>query len=682
MDWRAKFRDVAGIPATDSSGYRPLNNKLFGSEDAFAGPEPAMTPTNSKRTSVSFIDDQAPPSASKVPVPGLQAPKEKGSQGWEFFEEQGRIKGIERVIKAGIKYYYSREAAPDHHPSEDDDDGSDPFIEQFLIHLGEVIDAKVQKEVSLQMSAKLPVQGPGSPQFVEPTVGMEAPHVLPTMGTSGEVANFDGKYDPRMIPDRQALMNPPVAVIREPNENSGESDSDSDLDPDGTKSSDKLTDQLWFQYVTLAIIGSNTVIIALEAHYIADEEKQNFFRKLEFWFCVAYLCELGLRLRDWGTHEFFYGHNAGWNWFDFIVTMVGTLTIFMATFFHSESSGTSVIRIFRMLRMLRIFRAMKFIKDIEEVIWHAFKATLKLFFICCIVVFIFGIMFCNLLWDTGDPVISASFGNLELAMWSMFRLMTMDNWVKLIEPTLEFNPNYLILFILYIFLASIALMSLVPAIFVEQSMTARERAQEEKERHERIAQRKHDEEMLHQLFLLADTDGSGKCSLEELKKVIFDHDAMQRLQKQGYTRDGDVADVTLGLFDMLEHLIEEHDHTAIQTTEKQFIESVFKQRNDDSKSASWRATTSIRLQIYRFTTKLRKDMEKMDTKIDSVHDIVRAWLGGGTLPSPRESADKGDWMMWDGVTPGPLEGSRGPGGDMCCGDIKKSPRGCGSGIFG
>lgn len=631
----------AGGANPGNGAYQPLSDTLLADDDAAA---PNASPQNSPRESRESSSAMSSPQKNR--------------------EEANKAADMQRTIKAGIKYYYSREASPDHHKGEEDDD-SDPFIEKFIVHLGDIIDDKVQREVAAAI-AKL-----GGNRF--DSLGAP-PADGSSVGGGGAVVYTSGQ--PR--PD-----NPSNVAVAVPGKYDNDDDSSDSEDLDAAKKLGpvKLTDHSVFQFVTLSVIFANTMTIALEAHYIADPEKQAFFRKLEFWFCVAYIVELVLRWRDWGFHEFFWGHNCAWNWFDFLVTVLGAVTILMATFFGSEFSGGSVIRIFRMLRMLRIFRAMKFIKDIEEVIAHAFKATMKLFFIAFIVVFIFGIMFCNLLWDTGDPTIAATFGNLELSMWSMFRLMTMDNWVVLIEPTLKYNPNFLILFIFYIFLASIALMSLVPAIFVEQSMNARECAKEEKDRKATKAKNKHDQAMLHELFRLADTDGSGKASLEELKKVVFDHRAMKKLQTEGYTNEGDVEDVTLGLFDLLEQLIEENqDHITIQLTEKQFLDGVFKQRDDDSKAASWRATTAIRMQVYRFTTKLRKDMNTTDSKLDGLRDIVMAYLTGAPSASPAGSprgGNAGDLRaVWDA-------GSRGGADDACCGaDMKKSPRACGSGIFG
>jgi voltage-gated sodium channel len=597
-------------------------------------------------------------------------------------DEAKKVADISRVIQAGVKYYYSRQSAPAHHPSSDADDESDPFVEQFLVHLADIIDGKVQKEVSEQLSrlGNIPqMTGVDSNGASMQSLATATPF-MPSLGGTAKVVYTADKT--MGMPDMSQDDNDDAPPKKNKYEVEDDDDDDDDDDLDGAKKLGplKLSDTMPFQMVTLSVIFANTVTIALEAHYIANEGKQAFFRQLEFWFCIGYIAELCVRWNDWGFHEFFWGHNCGWNWFDFLVTVLGALTILMAQFAGSESSGTSVIRIFRMLRMLRIFRAMKFIKDIEEVIAHAFRATMKLFFIAFIVVFIFGIMFCNLLWDTGDPTIDATFGNLELAMWSMFRLMTMDDWVKLIEPTLRYNPNFLILFIFYIFLASIALMSLVPAIFVEQSMNARERAIEERDAKATKEKRTHDQALLRELFKLADSDSSGQASLEELKKVIFDKEVMKKLQKEGLTNEGDIEDVTLGLFDLLEQLIEEHDHSAIQTTEKEFVNGVFKQRDDTSAAASWRATTAIRMQVYRFTAKLRKDMDKLEGKLDGVRDMVVVYLNGGTAPAstfePRE--DSRGWGIFDAG----MVSSRGAGDDACCGDPKKSPRGCGSAIFG
>jgi len=670
MDWKERLTGTTGGPGSDYKRVS-LNDLTPDSNKAIQG-----SPAGAIRGS---------PAAELTPR-----------------QESDKSADIQRVIAAGIKYYWTRQASPElFHDDDKDSEGSDPFVEQFLSHLGDIIESKVHREVSVQMTRL----GGGRPQDAAASAGVSA-GLMPMMGSSanaGQVVYNAGKSGnslQSMMPAQKADAAAAASAYESQDDDDDDDDDDEDEEAQKRKRGPILfSDSRNFQFVTLTVIASNTIVIALEAHYIADAARQAFFRKLEFWFCICYIVELCFRFKDNGVNGFFFGHNRMWNWFDFLVTLLGASTILLSCFMKVESSGTSVIRLFRMLRMLRIFRAMKFIKDIEEVVAHAFRATMKLFFIAFIVVFLFGIMFCNLLWDTDDPKITASFGNLELSMWSMFRLMTMDNWVNLIQPTLNYNPNFLILFIFYIFLASIALMSLVPAIFVEQSMNARERAKADLEKNNKKQQKKHDEDLLHALFVLADRDNSGFTSLEELKGVLFDQRAINELKSQGLTRDGDIADVTLGLFDMLEHLIEEHDHTAIQTTEKQFIEGVFHQRDDASKAASWRTTTAIRMQVYRFTAKLRKDIDKIDNKIDGLRDLVQAYITGGPMPSPRDTKGSGKgsavpsregtvgWSGWDagmtsatGTVPG--ASSRGGGSDICCGDPKKSPRACGGSIFG
>jgi len=374
-----------------------------------------------------------------------------------------------------------------------------------------------------------------------------------------------------------------------------------------------------------SIILANTVVIALEATYIGDPAKKLVFQRMETCFSFLYIFEILTRLKENGIQEFFCTeHRRVWNWFDFFVTAVGAIGLV----YTNAKDGTVVVRIFRVLRLLRLFRALQFLGDIEYVMQMACKATFKLFMLSSLVMFVFAIIFTNLLWDSPNEQVTEKFGDLPSSMWSMFQLMTLDDWNIAMQPVFEERNDLRGLVVVYIFLSAVALMSLVPAIFVEQSLNARDKDERLKiERHQKICRRK-DEKMLHELFKIADEDGSGTVSLAELKAVIDDDSKMYRLQKMGLTCAGDVLDIKLGLFDLMEQEMEEHEGGEFEMDADTFVRNVFIRRNDTSPSAAWRAASSIRLQFNKFGEQSRGDLASLHRKVDA---LVQAQAGNAKL---------------------------------------------------
>merc|ERR1719379_3005405 len=122
-----------------------------------------------------------------------------------------------------------------------------------------------------------------------------------------------------------------------------------------------------------------------------------------------------------------------------------------------------------------MFRVLKFMAQAEYVLKTASKATLKFGMMMSTVIFMSGVAFTNLLWDCQDPAVSSMFGNLNRSMWSLFQIMTLDNWVAKTDLIIEERPAIWVFFLMFVFCASICLISLVPAIFIELHIDAQQR---------------------------------------------------------------------------------------------------------------------------------------------------------------------------------------------------------------
>lgn len=378
----------------------------------------------------------------------------------------------------------------------------------------------------------------------------------------------------------------------------------------------KLSDTKQFQNMVMGIIMANSVVIGLEAWYIQNTVLQWIFFFIELIFTVAYCLEIRQRFKDHGVFVFFFGPNPAWNWFDFIVTCFGVLSLF-----GNMVPGVSVVRIFRLLRLMH---TIKFVEDLEYVLLLALIATAKLFGLIAVLLFLFSVMFTELLWNTHHPEVTAKFGDLSKSLWSLFHLMTLDGWVSNINPVIELYPGMISVFLLYIFLSAIALVTLVPAMFVDQSIHKVENEAADTLRHEKKEQLGHDRQLLAECFKIADKNRSGTVSAEDMRAMLNDKVQVDSLFETGIMRDRDEKDVTLGLFDLVQNHEDDHCHEAMEFTEARFIKGLFRQRNDLSSAGGWRSATSIRFQLSKFKAQLHKDMNCMDSKLEELHQVLLA----------------------------------------------------------
>ena len=186
----------------------------------------------------------------------------------------------------------------------------------------------------------------------------------------------------------------------------------------------------------------------------------------------------------------------------------------------------------------------------------AAKATMKLLALVLVVLVVSAIVTTNILWGAPDPDVAADFHDLGTSMLTMFQLMTLDNWVTTVDRILVVKPHMLFFFLFFVFFASIALMSLVPAIFIELNMMAREKERakviRERQRANSVLKRR----MLRHLFMLGDRDGDRTASVMEIQWLLQDPEMARFLRLHG--NSDDLLDMKLGVFMLLESKLEEY----------------------------------------------------------------------------------------------------------------------------
>lgn len=329
-----------------------------------------------------------------------------------------------------------------------------------------------------------------------------------------------------------------------------------------------IVDTMCFQMVSAMLILLNTACIAAEGIFIQRKDLKPMFELLECFFTAWYCVELFWKVGAKGL-DFFCGEEAAWNLFDAVITVTGALDLVIevkksatalfeggskhmrAAARKGQSSGVSVARLFRLLRILRIFRSLRFLSDVEHVIYTAGKATVKLIFLVLMVIFVAAVVATHILYDSDNADIQEMFLDLGTSMLTLFEIMTLDGWTSTANLVTSEYPGMIWFFLIYIFCAAIALMSLVPAIFVELNLenTAKEKAAKAKATEEQA--REDTKQMLHRLFHLTDVSKNGLVSREEMAEALSRHEVQDALRNtEVVATDQDLSDVSLTMEDL------------------------------------------------------------------------------------------------------------------------------------
>lgn len=292
------------------------------------------------------------------------------------------------------------------------------------------------------------------------------------------------------------------------------------------------------------VILANCVVIGIECEQRRTGDRASIFVVLENVFSCIYVIEVVMRVAHWGPHVFFCNPDSSQcrtNWFDFALAIIGAFGMILTTYvslnYMGATENASIIRVIRLLRIIRLFRLLHFLKDMEYTVTTATVSVIRCFFLVFLVVFINGVIITHLLHDAEDEVVREMFGYLTTSMWHLFEVMVDglsalhvihghhgSELVVITHRVSEEFPRMWIFWTTFVFLGTIALTALVPAIFVELNLRDAEAKRKEDESAEWEKRIKGQREVLGRLFEVADADLSDSVSKEELD-VVLDNDA-------------------------------------------------------------------------------------------------------------------------------------------------------------
>ena len=131
---------------------------------------------------------------------------------------------------------------------------------------------------------------------------------------------------------------------------------------------------------------------------------------------VIFIGELAMKLYALKS-DFF---EEKWNTFDLFIVSLSTLTTF---------SSFSVLRAFRVFKILRLLRVFPELRRMIESTSRSLRSIIAITALLSIVIYVFAVMSVMLFGDI-EGVGEKYFGNLTLATFSLFQIMTLDSWAE------------------------------------------------------------------------------------------------------------------------------------------------------------------------------------------------------------------------------------------------------------
>jgi len=323
------------------------------------------------------------------------------------------------------------------------------------------------------------------------------------------------------------------------------------------------------------LILANTLVMAMEMQYdglevgwvigypdrsISATESWpgagKVFPVLEAVFTFVFAFELLLKIAVLGWK---YVKHPG-NWMDGVVVGIGIVDLMKLSAF--ESLNPMVIRLLRLVKLARGLESVKankimdhlslLIKCLYASITTLFWSLCLLLVIQCISAMIIGQMVRGYLVDESFPLgprheVYKYYGTFSRSMLTMFEV-TMANWSPpcrvLVDNISEWYSAY---FLFYRCIVGFAVVGVINAVFIQQTMTTAARDQDvmlqRKEKEQEDYSRK-----LKELFRRMDTSGDGFLSYDEFQQML----QQSQMKVWMSSLEIDPSDVT-GLFQLLLH---------------------------------------------------------------------------------------------------------------------------------
>ena len=176
----------------------------------------------------------------------------------------------------------------------------------------------------------------------------------------------------------------------------------------------------WFQRLIIAVILLAGAIIGVETSPGIGERLHHILHVLDRVVLGIFVVEMLLKMAAFGKKPWRY-FGEGWNVFDFII-VAGCLI-------PAGGSYVAVLRLFRLLRVLRLLTA---VPKLQQLVTAMLRSLPSMAYVCVLLGMLFYIyaVMGVMLFGKNDPV---HFGNLGKAMLTLFGVVTLENWVEIMN---------------------------------------------------------------------------------------------------------------------------------------------------------------------------------------------------------------------------------------------------------
>lgn len=202
--------------------------------------------------------------------------------------------------------------------------------------------------------------------------------------------------------------------------------------------------------IVLGLILLNAITLGLETFPDITAQHGDLLHALDRIVLGVFVVELLARVAVHRTAFF----RDPWSLFDLFVVGIALVP---------ATGSLSVLRALRILRVLRLVTAIPSLKRVVGGLVTALPGMGSIMLLLLLIFYVFSVMAAKLFAETKPEL----FGHLGLAAYTLFQVMTFDDWsAGIVKPLLEQHPLAWLFFVIFILLSTFMVLNLFIGVVV------------------------------------------------------------------------------------------------------------------------------------------------------------------------------------------------------------------------
>lgn len=191
----------------------------------------------------------------------------------------------------------------------------------------------------------------------------------------------------------------------------------------------KIANSSWFKNsITIAILFAG-LLIGIETYHEFASQHMGLLHLLDQGILLVFIIEIVVKILAEGRRPWRYFYDA-WNVFDFIIVA--------AVFMPFGGSSIAILRLLRLLRVLKLVRALPKLQLLVNALLRSIPSMGYVSLLLLLLFYIYAVAAVTF-FGKNDPV---HFSDLQTAMLSLFRVVTLEDWTDIMYINMHGCANY------------------------------------------------------------------------------------------------------------------------------------------------------------------------------------------------------------------------------------------------